>query len=91
MAEKFPGPVVFGQDADGHGTLPRPSRCVSESVRDYFQSGKLPQGGIPCKPDLGLLDSEEELTGLSADDMHLSRASSMLADSLRPGQFPLGI
>jgi pimeloyl-ACP methyl ester carboxylesterase len=90
MATKFPGSVVYGQDADGHATLVRPSRCVMKGVREYFQSGKLPEGDISCKPDHGPFDSDEEVKGLSADDLRLSETSKMLANTLRPGRFPLG-
>jgi hypothetical protein len=91
MATKFPGSVVFGQDADGHCTLAQASRCVGKGVREYFQTGKLPEGDVGCEPDKGPFDNEVDADGLNEDDLHLSTVSKRLADSWHSGQFPLGI
>jgi hypothetical protein len=91
MATKFPGSVVFGQDADGHATVCQPSRCIAKGVREYFSTGTLPRGGIACKPDRSVFHLDEEEVRLSQADKKLSSVLKALADLSHPRRFPLGI
>lgn len=91
MATKFPGSVVFGQDADGHCTIAQPSLCVAKGIREYFQSGKLPEGDIACKPDRGPFDLDEQVKGVSSAEVRLSSVMRKLSESMQFGRFPLGV
>jgi hypothetical protein len=92
MSKKFPGSVVFGQDADGHCTISDPSMCVTKGIREYFHHGRLPKGGIACKPDRSVFDpfGRQEI-GLSAADMDIAKATRSLAELFRERTHPLGI
>lgn len=48
----FPGSVVLRQDSEGHVSQSNPSLCTARTVREYFQSGTLPQEGSVCRPEL---------------------------------------
>lgn len=92
MSTKFPGSVVFGQDADGHCTISAPSVCVAKAIRGYFHEGKLPQGGMACKPDGGIFDSwEQREQGLEAADIHLSKKMREFSDLYQKRAHPLGL
>lgn len=47
----FPGSVVLQQDSEGHCSHSSPSLCTARTVREYFQTGKLPQDGTICSPE----------------------------------------
>ena len=91
MAKQFPGSVVFGQDADGHCSTTQPSLCVTKGIREYFQTGQLPQGDIGCTPDQGIFDPALEPSHLSLKDFQLSMASQSLANMLHQDRFALGV
>jgi hypothetical protein len=92
MAARFPGSIVFGQNADGHCTLAQASRCVAKGVREYFQTGKLPEGDIGCVPDRGLFEPEQLGESiLSTEEAELSRAASEISKVIREKDLPLGI
>jgi hypothetical protein len=93
LSKKFPGSVVFGQDADGHCTISQPSRCVAKGIRGYFQTGVLPEGGVSCKPDVGIfgLPIEVEEVDITRAELELSAAVMRLANRPRDAAFPLGI
>jgi hypothetical protein len=92
MSERFPGSVVFGQDADGHCTGSQPSRCVVKGIRRYFQTGKLPEGDVSCLPDNSIFDPQpEDVSGLSVEDAGLSRAAWEMSQLVRQRDLPLGI
>jgi hypothetical protein len=92
MSTKFPGSVVFGQDADGHCTIAAPSVCVAKAIKGYFHKGKLPEGGMACKPDGSIFDPfgprEQEV---NAADVQLSRRMRELADMYQKRSHPLGL
>lgn len=50
MADKFPGSVVLVQDSAGHCSLSTPTACTVKAVKEYFQSGALPDPEIVCIP-----------------------------------------
>jgi hypothetical protein len=93
MSKKFPGSVVFGQDADGHCTIAAPSVCVMKGIRGYFHHGKLPKGGIACKPDQKSVFDPIGWPGtaMSETDIEIAKATRSLAELLRERTFPLGI
>jgi TAP-like protein len=88
MAKKFGGAVVFGQDADGHCTISQPSTCVMKGVREYFQTGRLPEGEIACKPDIGPFDIYN--AAINSEERVLSEATHELASRFRY-DLPLGV
>jgi hypothetical protein len=90
MATKFPGAVVFGQDADGHCTISQPSTCVAKGIREYFQSGKLPKGDVSCKPDVGPFDELPNFAAMSKTDRVISEAVHAIASRLKHDG-PLGL
>lgn len=47
----FPGSVVLHQDSEGHCSHSTPSLCTIKAIREYFQTGKLPQEGTICAPE----------------------------------------
>lgn len=69
MASRFPGSRILELDAEGHCILASPSLCMAQHLREYFQSGHLPEPGTICddneKPFLGVTKrgsaEEEEL------------------------------
>lgn len=50
MAKKFPGSVVLIQDSAGHCSLAAPTPCTLNTIREYFQSGALPEENTVCIP-----------------------------------------
>ncbi|KAF3392593.1 Tripeptidyl aminopeptidase [Penicillium rolfsii] len=52
MTEQFPGSVLLEQDSEGHTTVAAPSLCVAKAIRNYFQTGRLPESGTVCEADL---------------------------------------
>lgn len=48
--ELFPGSVLLQQDSEGHCSHATPSLCTAKAVREYFQTGKLPEPGTLCQP-----------------------------------------
>ncbi|KAF7885335.1 uncharacterized protein EAF01_011400 [Botrytis porri] len=48
-AEGFVGARVLVQDSYGHTSLSAGSGCTAGVVREYFQSGRLPEVGMVCK------------------------------------------
>lgn len=72
MSNVFMGSAVLEQDSEGHGSLTSPSICTAKVVREYFQTGGLPEARKVCavdqKPFLGWvgrrnadLDEEEKV------------------------------
>lgn len=55
--ELFPGSVVLRQDSEGHCSHAVPSLCTAGIMKEYFQTGNLPQPGTVCdveqRPFLG--------------------------------------
>ncbi|KAF2724020.1 hypothetical protein K431DRAFT_241606, partial [Polychaeton citri CBS 116435] len=51
MSKGFEGSVVLQQNSAGHCSVAARSRCTTRYVRQYFQTGKLPEVGTECDPD----------------------------------------
>ncbi|THW56833.1 hypothetical protein D6D25_03115 [Aureobasidium pullulans] len=51
MSKGFRGSVVLASDIVGHTSLNGVSLCTSKAVRDYFQTGELPEADTVCTPD----------------------------------------
>ena len=47
----FPGAKALQQDSEGHCSYSNPSLCTARYVRQYFQTGELPQNGAICEPE----------------------------------------
>ncbi|KAF2682783.1 hypothetical protein K458DRAFT_306678, partial [Lentithecium fluviatile CBS 122367] len=50
MAARFPGSVVLVQDSSGHCSISTPTPCTMKAIRDYFQTGALPDEDTVCIP-----------------------------------------
>ena len=51
MAKRFVGSGMLEQNAVGHGAMwPAQSECVEEHVREYMDSGRIPEVGTICQP-----------------------------------------
>lgn len=50
MSNRFPGSVVLIQDSAGHCSLSTPTPCTEKAIREYFQSGSLPDPEQVCIP-----------------------------------------
>ena len=48
----FPGSGVLEEKGVGHCTLSMPSVCTAKHIREYFQSGRLPEEGTRCETDV---------------------------------------
>lgn len=48
----FPGSVVMNQDSQGHCSHSTPSICTAKVLREYFQTGRLPDAGTTCEPEV---------------------------------------
>lgn len=79
----FPNSVVLQQDSEGHCSHATPSLCTAKMVREYFQTGKLPNPGTVCypekKPFLGCV--REGGCHFDEDDARLWEALDELADT----------
>ena len=51
-AKLFPGSSVLKQNGVGHCTLSSPSVCTAKAIREYFQTGALPEKGSICGVDV---------------------------------------
>lgn len=49
--ELFPGSVVLLHDSEGHCSHANPSLCTAKVIREYFQTGELPEFGTVCPPE----------------------------------------
>jgi hypothetical protein len=79
----FPGSVVLHQDSQGHCSHSNPSICTGKVVREYFQTGKLPQEGTVCDPEFKLFVGCSNKNGCDytdEDDIRLWAALVELAD-----------
>ncbi|OKL57467.1 hypothetical protein UA08_06929 [Talaromyces atroroseus] len=86
----FPGSVVLQQDSQGHCSHSSPSLCTGKLIRQYFQTGLLPQEGTVCQPDtlpfLGCVKDEEsqaECNFTDSSDARLWEALVELADPFK--------
>jgi pimeloyl-ACP methyl ester carboxylesterase len=64
MTSKFAGASLLQQDSEGHCSFSEPSTCTSRLVRQYFQTGLLPEAGTVCNPDKRpfLANVDDEIT-----------------------------
>lgn len=49
--ELFPGSVVLLHDSEGHCSHANPSLCTAKVIREYFQTGELPEADTVCAPE----------------------------------------
>ncbi|KAH8705956.1 TAP-like protein-domain-containing protein, partial [Talaromyces proteolyticus] len=50
--ELFPGSAVLHQDSEGHCSHSSPSLCTARAIREYFQTGLVPEEGTVCEPEM---------------------------------------
>ena len=60
MSKGFPNSTILQQDSEGHCSAASPSFCTARALREYFQSGKLPEKGTICSPARLPLDGFSE-------------------------------
>ncbi|KAI5362847.1 Putative alpha/beta hydrolase-1, peptidase S33 tripeptidyl aminopeptidase-like protein [Septoria linicola] len=51
VAGLFPGSTVLQHGSEGHCSHANPSLCTATKVREYFQTGQLPDTGTVCQPE----------------------------------------
>lgn len=82
-SELFPGSVVLLHDSEGHCSHANPSLCTAKVIREYFQTGTLPEAGTVClperKPFLGCVRPGG--CHYDDDDAHLWEALVELSDT----------
>lgn len=91
FSHRFPGSVVLEQEDDGHCTISDASLCTAKHVREYFQTGKLPEKGTVCKPDHGHFGDDEEDGQLTEEDQRLLEAVRTFRTLSNDRTFALGI
>lgn len=87
----FPTSIVLQQDSQGHCSHSSPTLCTGKVIRQYFQTGKLPEEGTICKPDtlpfLGCVNDEKGPIGdcdfADSSDAMLWKALAELADPFK--------
>lgn len=58
MTAKYPGAGHVVQESLGHGvTFTAPSNCTDEWVREYFDTGAVPDGETSCDQNCGPWDT----------------------------------
>ncbi|KAF5861315.1 hypothetical protein ETB97_000431 [Aspergillus alliaceus] len=85
MSQSFPGSVVLQQDSEGHSTAAAPSLCVSQLIRQYFQTGSLPAPDTVCEPVLRPFIGKVGMSDFSGSDQKLWGAM------LEIHQTPMGV
>ncbi|KAF1975861.1 hypothetical protein BU23DRAFT_552339 [Bimuria novae-zelandiae CBS 107.79] len=50
MSSKYPGSRVLVQDSAGHCALSTPTACTINAIKNYFQTGELPELDTVCIP-----------------------------------------
>lgn len=70
-----------------HTSAAAPSLCVAKAIREYFQTGVLPDSGVLCDANLKPLVSGSTLSakGLSEGDKALMQAMMGEVNRLRRG------
>ncbi|PYI03012.1 hypothetical protein BO78DRAFT_400161 [Aspergillus sclerotiicarbonarius CBS 121057] len=83
MARGFPDSIVLKQNSVGHCSLSGPSLCTAKAVRQYFQSGELPDPGIVCEvEELPFhIPGYEKQQVMSPDDTALMSALHLLGET----------
>lgn len=76
MHAAFPGSGLLITNAEGHTTRSEPSLCNGKAIRQYFQTGELPNERVPCRvnsrPFLGVDGpGTEPLAELNKEDQTL--------------------
>lgn len=72
MAKGFAGAVALIQDSPGHCSLAAPSNCTVSYVKQYFQTGALPEEGTVCPVDevpFGEVGEEEGVLDLETQKL----------------------
>lgn len=96
MAEGFAGAVVLTQDTGGHCSINSPSICTQNYIREYFQSGTLPEADTVCQPiiknpffGLGRRGEDQGQATLEDEDAELWDAAFELARNFKTSTFGL--
>ena len=80
----YEGSVLLEQKSMGHCTVSMPSNCTARHVRQYLDTGKLPEVGTTCEIDEPYFpkakDESEPVKGLSRHDEELAEALKALAN-----------
>lgn len=88
MAKGFEGAVALIQDSPGHCSLAAPSNCTITYVRNYFQTGELPEEGTVCPADevpFGNADGDEEVV-LDVEAQRMRENQQIVAQALLNAQ-----
>ncbi|KAF7920350.1 uncharacterized protein EAE98_009043 [Botrytis deweyae] len=85
MSKRFNGSRLLQQDSEGHLFLSTPSICSARIVRQYFQTGALPESGTVCPVyDRAFgLSGEGRSTTMKYSDEILLKALRAIATSMR--------
>lgn len=83
MAKGFTGAVALIQDSPGHCSLSAPSNCTATYIRQYFQTGKLPEEGTVCPVDQLPFDKSPFDADEDMEMDTLNQADRKLRDQLR--------
>ncbi|MCJ1313464.1 hypothetical protein MMC25_007142 [Agyrium rufum] len=85
--ELFPGSSVLEVQGMGHCTLAMPSTCSAKIIRNFFQTGLLPEGRTVCPVDVLPFQQESEIASmLEGEDGSLLRSLVDVAKDWRvPG------
>ena len=67
----FPGSAVLEAQGIGHTSLSFPNLCAMKSIREYFRTGEVPDGGRKCAPVALPFGDPQEPVGLSEADRTL--------------------
>lgn len=52
-----------------HGSSAQTSVCTTKAIHDYFVSGKLPEPGTVCEPDLPFFDLDVKWSDVIPEDL----------------------
>ena len=82
-AKKFPGAVVVQANGMGHSSLAMPSLCLLKTVREYFQTGSVPEGGRKCDVDVKPFGMDlKGLGGMEEGDLRLLEAGKSVGEGV---------
>ncbi|KAF4542500.1 uncharacterized protein LTHEOB_7692 [Lasiodiplodia theobromae] len=68
-SESFPGSALLEHGGFGHGSSAQTSVCTTKAIHDYFVSGKLPEPGTVCEPDLPFFDLDVKWSDVIPEDL----------------------
>lgn len=81
-AKLFPNSAVVEATGMGHTTVAMPSVCTAKTIREYFQTGALPENGKKCEVDVRPFDDLEGMKhGYEGADRELLDALVEIAET----------